>query len=468
MGSYENIVKIEEMKRKVEEGDLQSAQKILDTMEIKKIKNILDINLMAEVFESNGKYEEAKDLYFKIYEKTHSRKSLFKLLNILIKLNSTEDAQFYYEQYEKIAPGDFYVYIFRYYIEKLKGGTYDKLISILEELKKQEYTEKWAYELAKLYYKAGMEEECIRECSDIILWFGDGTYVEKAKILRSYYSGETDKEGIMQEIKRRAESISGSTDFVPVESDNSDNNNAEEEDNSCGAEEAPYYSQDFVHDDSDNFEYELKADVQNYMDEDYRSYNTDLSGDNYAADEQLITENMEYEQIDDSQNEDDIKLKQLEKEHNFNANDLFGDYLLKEKVKNQIVNCLENIIQENSNNVMALITGSKGSGKTTLAKDIALFLNSIGKLKTSKLAKINAEKLNTIDVFSKKDVLRDCCLVIENANVLTKHTIERVLDLSRELPCALAVVFEDNKKSMNKLFREYPQLMDMLKNRIHL
>ena len=181
-------------------------QKILDTMDIKKIKNILDMNLLAEVYEANGRYEEAKDLYLNIYKKAHSRKSLFKLINILIKLNDSREAEYYFEQYERIAPDDFYNYIFRYYIEKIKGGTYESLIAILEELKKKEYIEKWAYELAKLYYKAGMEEECIRECSDIVLWFGEGTYVEKAKILRSYYAGEADKEWIMREFKRRSKS----------------------------------------------------------------------------------------------------------------------------------------------------------------------------------------------------------------------------------------------------------------------
>jgi tetratricopeptide (TPR) repeat protein len=207
MGSYENIVKIEEMKKKVDEGDLLSAQKILDTMDIRKIKNTTDLNLIAEVYSQNERYEEAEELYHKIYEKTKSRKSLFQLIDTLIKLNNAEEADLYLDQYNKLAPEDFYNYVFRYKIDKIKGETFEHLIGILEELKKTEYTEKWAYELAKLYYKAGMEDKCIRECSDIVLWFGEGTYVEKAKILRSYYSGETDKDRIMDEIKRRAEEV---------------------------------------------------------------------------------------------------------------------------------------------------------------------------------------------------------------------------------------------------------------------
>ena len=108
-------------------------------------------------------------------------------------------------EYESLAPNDFYNYIFRYKIDKIKGEPYEKLIDTLETLKSIEYIEKWAYELAKLYYKADMEEECINECSDIILWFGAGSYVEKAKMLKSYYSGETNKESMIEELKRRAQ-----------------------------------------------------------------------------------------------------------------------------------------------------------------------------------------------------------------------------------------------------------------------
>lgn len=188
----------------------ESAQKILDTMEIRKIKNMTHLNLFAEVYTENKRYEEAIDLYLKIFDKSKSRKCLFQLVDISIRMNHVEDAEYYLKEFQKAAPKDFDIHIFQYKINKMKGESFEKLITILEDLKKIEYSEKWAYELAKLYYKAGMEKECIRECSDIELWFGEGAYVEKARILRSTYSGDTDKDKIMEEIKRRAETM-GST-----------------------------------------------------------------------------------------------------------------------------------------------------------------------------------------------------------------------------------------------------------------
>ncbi|HKM00199.1 MAG TPA: tetratricopeptide repeat protein [Mobilitalea sp.] len=204
MGSYEIIVKTEEVKRKSMEGDYASAQRILDTIDLKKIKNMADLSLMAEVCSENGRYEEAMELLQRIYNKTKTRKVVYLLVLTSIKKMNVEDAEFYLKEYILLAPRDFYRYIFRYQIDKIKGEPYETLIETLRALKETERIEEWAYELAKLYYKAGMEEECINECSDLILWFGEGSYVEKAKILKAYYSGEVDKDMIISQLKKRA------------------------------------------------------------------------------------------------------------------------------------------------------------------------------------------------------------------------------------------------------------------------
>lgn len=204
MGSYEKIIKIEQIRKKMEEGDVFAAQKIVNTLDLKKIKKPLDIQLIAEVYAENEYYDEAAQLYIKLYNKSRTRKILYHLVDISIKRSNEEDAEYFLEEYQKIAPNDVDCLVFRYKIDKMKGKPYETLIESLEKLKKIEYTEKWAYELAKLYYKADMEKECINECSDIILWFGEGVYVEKAKMLRSYFSGEAGKEKLIETLKRKA------------------------------------------------------------------------------------------------------------------------------------------------------------------------------------------------------------------------------------------------------------------------
>ena len=504
MGSYENIVKIEEMRRRMEEGDTASAQKILDTMELKKVKNMSDLSLIAEVFAENERYEEALPLYLRIYEKTKSRKSLFQLVDIYIRLQNHKEAEFYLMEYEKLASKDFYKYIFRYRIDKLKGEPYETLIATLETLKSTEYMEMWAYELAKNYYKAGMEKECIQECSDIILWFGEGIYVEKARLLRSYYSGETDKEMIMEELKRRAMEDTGrlanateeSTAEIPNETMEYSSSAEEyglaamsgEEEEIATTEEFPMGEADSMGEEDplggeqpireghpvsekNSMEEELveelpsgeEASVEEELDLPLPS----ISSEQELAEqevEQAIYQLLEEEEMD----EEDKRLKQFAEDLQIDIDEIFGNFLHIKSVKKQLVKSLEGILDINTKTVQLLITGTNGSGKTTLAKDITMFLYKTGKLKSSRIAKIKGEKLNSIDIMSKKDTLRDCCLVVENASDLRRETIEGLIELCRILKGSIAVVFEENKKNINKLFREYPQLMDLFKNRIHL
>lgn len=192
MERYENIVKIEEIRKLTEEGQYRKAVKILDTMDLHRIKSLTDLSILADVLTENERYEEAMDLLNKIYEKSKTRRVIYQMVELSIKKGDAEQAENYLQKYMRAAPNDAYRFIFRYYIDKLKGEPYDALIDSLEQLKEYEYIEIWAYELAKLYHKSGLKDKCIRECSDIILWFGDGIYVEKAKLLKAYYVGEID------------------------------------------------------------------------------------------------------------------------------------------------------------------------------------------------------------------------------------------------------------------------------------
>lgn len=525
MGSYENIVKIEEMRRKTEEGDYASAQKILDTIERKKIKNITDLSLMAEVFTQNERYEEALELLLKIYSKAKTRKTIYQLVWVSIKRNSAEDAETYLAEYEKVAPQDFYQYVFRYKIDKLNGEPFEKLIEILETLKKIEYIEQWAYELAKLYYKAGLEEECIRECSDIVLWFGEGMYVEKAKMLKAYYSGETDKDGMIEKLKRIAfeertgyelnhregsqESLEKEEALINSEQDQLEGNDinidykkenyihsktdlGKEDYINVGEdqEEEFFTTSEFaVEDEIIDFADDLKRDVEGILtgdlEEDMEGYPEEVENNNqedttyqqksYNPDlSESDLEEQEVEQTifgllqDEDLDEEDKKLKQMSSELGLDLEEIFENFLHVRSIKKQLVKSLEIILNESTKSIQMIITGTANSGKTTLAKDFASFFNQIGRLESSKVAKIKAEKLNAIDIMEKKETLRDCCLIIENASDLKRDTIDKLIELIQYFHGDIVVIFEENKKNMNMLFRECPKLMDLFKNRIHL
>ncbi|MBH1941900.1 hypothetical protein I5677_13435 [Mobilitalea sibirica] len=499
MGSYEIIVKTEEIKKRVQEGDYTSAQIILDTLELKKVKNTSDMSLMAEVFIYNERYEEAYELLLKIYHKSKLRKVLYQLVWVCIKRKNTDDAIRYLEEYEKIAPKDFYKYILRYKIDKLLGKPYDVLIETLKTLKETEYMEQWAYELAKLYYKAGMEKECIKECSDIILWFGEGSYVEKARILKAYYLGEADKEEIIEGLKKRASEEThhskteenqefGDSDKNSNEEElyqnRSDSDNAFEQETDKDEQNLMYEDHSFYVDDTNELNESIlpesiKKDVRDIMASDLqkdmvgegrseeKQYNTGLVTNKELA--ELEVEDELYRLLEEeNMDEDDLFLEKLSEDLSIELKEVFGNFLPVKAIKKQLVKSIEIILDQQTKTTLMIITGAAGSGKTTLAKDISVFLNRIGKLKSPKVAKISADSLNKIDLMQKKDALRDCCVVIEQASELKKPAIDKLLELIEYLDGEIAVVFEENKKNMNKLFRECPKLMDLFKNRIHL
>ncbi len=197
MERYENIIKIEEIRRLIDENLYTKAAKILDTMDISRIKSITDLSIIADVLTQNDRYEDAVEILLKIYNKTKTRRVLYQLVDISIRMEDLEKANEYLKMYIKIAPTDSHRFIFRYCIDKINQEPYEILLDSLEQLKEYDYIEMWAYELAKVYHKAGMKDKCVRECSDIILWFGEGVYVEKAKLLKAFYVGEINPANII-------------------------------------------------------------------------------------------------------------------------------------------------------------------------------------------------------------------------------------------------------------------------------
>lgn len=142
----------------------------------------------GDIYAQIGRYDEAKEILLMAYDRSPiGRMIIYKLAEIAIKTKEFDEAQEYYDEFVEIAPHDNLKYILRYEMNKAKGAGLDVLIQILEELKEQEYTEKWAFELAYLYHQAGRSEECINACDELILWFGDGPYVEKALELKMLY-----------------------------------------------------------------------------------------------------------------------------------------------------------------------------------------------------------------------------------------------------------------------------------------
>ena len=188
MDKYEYKLKLDQMKSLTAEGKYEEAAEIADTINWRKIMNINALVKVGEIYEKVGRYDESKDVLLTAYDKSPiGRMIIYRLAEVAVRTKSFDEAKEYYQEFVEIAPHDNLKYVLKYEISKAQGADIGTLIGILEELKEQEYSEEWAYELAYLYHKAGMSEKCIDACDELILWFGDGPYVERALELKMLY-----------------------------------------------------------------------------------------------------------------------------------------------------------------------------------------------------------------------------------------------------------------------------------------
>ena len=188
MDKYEYRVKTEQMLEHMERKRYKKAMEIADTIDWRRVKNPAMLNSVSEIYEFNGEYQKSRDVLFVAYDRApNSRKTIYRLGTLALRLNDVDEASDCYEEFVKLAPKDPNQYILKYKILKARRAPLSEQIDALEEFKKAEYIEKWAYELACLYDQTGMTAECLEECDDLILWFSEGKYVYKAMELKMKY-----------------------------------------------------------------------------------------------------------------------------------------------------------------------------------------------------------------------------------------------------------------------------------------
>lgn len=188
MDKYEYNLKLDQIKALSAEEGYMSAAEIADSINWNKIKNVNTLVKIGEIYEKAERYQDARDILLMAYDRSPiGRMIIYRLAEVAIKMGDYDAATEYYDEFVEIAPHDDMKYVLRYAIKKGQGASFDELIAILEEYKDEEYTEEWAYELAYLYHKAGKADKCIDACDELILWFGDGLYVERALELKMLY-----------------------------------------------------------------------------------------------------------------------------------------------------------------------------------------------------------------------------------------------------------------------------------------
>ena len=269
---YETVVKVEEVIKYADTKQYKKACEVLDTINTSKMKNYEDLIIFAEVYLKNKRYIEAKEILTRVHERTTTRRLMALLISVNAKMHNYVEAEECYKEYIRIAPRDVNRFILRYKIDKAKGLDCDALIKPLEQLKEYDLIEEWEYELAKLYHKAGYEDKCISECNTIIMMFGAGVIVEKAKLLRDYHiealNKKADEKKDLSEFNATMQlsNIIGKVKEKLADDDESTVKSSDEEDYGEGTSISPKIEDEYAMDNdkiTDEFFEEDKTDVTN-------------------------------------------------------------------------------------------------------------------------------------------------------------------------------------------------------------
>ena len=214
MDKYEYKVKTEQLLELMREGSYRKAAEIADAIDWKRVRNASMLANVSEVYEKNHEYDKSYQVLNLAYHRAEgSRKIISKLCTLALKTGNVDEAIDYYDDFMQVAPKDPNQYILRYQILHAQKAPIEQQIEALEEYKKSEYIEEWAYELAKLYQQAGMTAECLEECDDLILWFSEGQYVYKAMELKMQYKPLTPSQ--QEKYDKRYEKLNGETEEMP-------------------------------------------------------------------------------------------------------------------------------------------------------------------------------------------------------------------------------------------------------------
>lgn len=483
MEDYKTIVALVRVKEYRKAGKYEEAYEIVKGINLKKVSDIVDFNMLADVCNEVGEYEIAEKVYEIIYKKTGSKYALGSLLYSVIKLEKADRARellIKYEQLEKHDPGRL---IYRYRVQKLEKLPIEEQIATLELWSEEDYNEKWGAELAKLYHKAGDDQKCIAECDKIITWFGDGDYVDWARTLKSHLLGEIDVNELVarQKAMREAAEAEHQAEIEAIRAAYEAEHAAEEEARKAEeaekaanagilpaeeAEEEPEGQENTETETDENSE-EVLPEITGYDSNSEFELAAMESIMKYLADNcsPNITLREEHDELPEIGGEFGEKVKSGE----IVLEDLFGNYACMEGIRKQLIRSLDMIFDPLKKGDNLIITGGSRMGKTTLAKKLSKAMYKNGEISTTKALLTDAEKMNKMNLRLNADKLTDCgSIIIEKAGKLKKGTVSALLELIEKHEGNMVVFLEDQRKDINNLLRDNPDLNSVFNNRIHL
>ncbi|SET48127.1 tetratricopeptide repeat protein [[Clostridium] polysaccharolyticum] len=443
MGKYDLEMKCVQIQKYLKEKKYNKAYEVLQTIDVTRVKSIIDLKVFFEVYKNLQRYDDAKEMLIRIYQRNASRHVLYQLVCLEIKAGQLEEAENSYADFIKVCGGTDDAFILRYLIDTAKHADYAVRIESLERLKKSNYYEEWAYELAKMYHKAGDADKCIKECEDIMLWFGEGIIVEKAKMLHAYYTkGDTSFLKKPEIYKEKVESVEkpetllyNTTDLGKQVSDIRALEKTVKLKKELKKELS--YTQDIQE--------AIKQDIQEKPAVSGRADEFPLSED---------TKTLKLGTIQEALHEILAKEEKLEDliVGEWNLTGVFEQYTNNKTIRAELEDCFTKL-KNGAELDYIYVTTENPNQNLDFVKKLAKALQKAGIVKKSQVAKIKGENLNYIQLEQRVDKLRNSVLLVEGVDSLYVLTVKALIQLMETLKGELVIVFEDTRENV-KIFQE--------------
>ena len=488
MDKYETAMKLDEIQRLIDKQFYHKALIIIDTLNLNKIKNSSDLNMIIKVLIECEKYQTAMELLLRVRKKVNSRRVLHQLIHVSIQLKDVSSAEKFLVEFKKTAPSDTYQWVFTYQIYKLKGMPIPSCIEILEKLKTLDYREQWAYELAKLYHKNGDIEKCVNECNDIILWFSEGIFVEKAKLLRAYYLENLNPEDLLKQqlgdvsnvgpeeketqVEITEDEVKGRDKRHEIEPEIQQEIKFEVEpeieheiQQEIKFEVEPEIEPEIKHERQQEIKFEVEPEIEAEIQIEAPIIE-EAEVKEQGTEEAPVEAVIEIETEQELTREKKIITKLSDSGINFEA--LMDEYLNVESIKWQVLDSLEQIMEGYTSDYNMIISGDKKSGKSTIAKRMVMLLYQLKICSNTQLAQINALKINQMDLIKRKDQLINRCLIIENAGGLSDESVNQIKEIIETSRGKVLFILEDEELEINRFMKKHIDFRNMFDMWFHI
>lgn len=431
----ENVRQCKAIRQLIDDNKYTKALELIDAIPLEEVGSLDDLYRYAELYEKAERMDKKKEIFYAIYERTHSRHILYQLLRLVIRMGDMEEARELFLAYEVVGGITLDTYELRYRLARAEGEPRTRLIEILEDLKKEEYTEEWGYQLALLYEMEGERQKCIQECEDLKLWFGEGKIVDKAMELKARCEDKDWQPPAEEEIPE------------PVEPD---------------VEETFAYAAPPV--EVTELAEETETEAETAEDKEEESETETLSAKipeslSEGVSEPVVTKKAEPLEVKPQrQPVEDLEAMLAE-----DPEDISERGIRYHTLKNTI-----NHIKYEKKEAHFVFAGGEERITLAVAKRVAKELNHVGYFSAQSIVKINAEKLNGLNLAEQAEKLRGGCMLVTNAPELTKEAVEELIALIKDNGEDIVVMLSGPFDEMDCFLGIYPELSEILTYKVRM